>query len=307
MQSFGIDWSIRNNIDVFDPDKRLRAKYACLEDLLAALDGPSKIVIESTFGSFDLAKRREFVAECARRGHTLVMVPPRMTAKRRKAQRVPKSDAVDARIIYELGETSAARRFKPPNSALVEKRKAAARCIMELRRRYITEEGQRMPDTGSSINYVSLKDVFARKLKAKLEANNKRWRYLPMSINHRALVNPEGNDYNPVTLAAVGVAAIFADNMREFESIAGLSANGYPSQIRADLYHFNWAGGNARKKLEKTGSFVEADGTKRPVFGGRTDGLKLTEWRRGFRWLYRQVKDVAKECYEETWAPVKRR
>ena len=37
----------------------------------------------------------------------------------------------------------------------------------------------------------------------------------------------------------------------EFERIAGLYSHGYPNQIRADLHHYVWAGGNQRAKLNE--------------------------------------------------------
>jgi hypothetical protein len=106
----------------------------------------------------------------------------------------------------------------------------------------------------------------------------------------RQLALGNGKDYNLVIVAAVGVASIHARTTDEFDRLAGLYAHGYPSQIRADLHHYAWAGGNTRAKLE-----THLDGYGKRIIPSptvRLDGLTWTSYRRELRWLYRQLRRV---------------
>jgi hypothetical protein len=82
-----------------------------------------------------------------------------------------------------------------------------------------------------------------------------------------------GKEYSLPVIAAIGICALYADTREDFDFLSGLYASAYPSQIRADLHHHQWAGGNTRARLNP-------ETRKR-------DDLTLTDYRRNLRQMWR--------------------
>lgn len=299
MRRYGLDWGRRDGVEVHDPSSELDRTYPTLKALLSALPEASVLIIESTFGSFDLGEREMFENACSAAGHELYVTPPRMTERTRRKLHLKKSNLIDAEVIFHLGSTSAARRLVPRDASRVERRQRANHVLMELRRTFADYNTRLFYGVGKP-DYRKAKDVFGRHLREKLPP----FRYLQGPALYVAGKSEGGKppkDYNLVILAAVGAAALFSRNRREWECIAGLSANGYPSQIRADLYHWGWHGGNGKaNRLREIGRFEKEDGSTQPIYGGRKDGKTLSQWRRSLRHLYGLVKPIAHEAYVKT-------
>ena len=136
-------------------------------------------------------------------------------------------------------------------------REAANVRLMHLRSSFRLEDRP----SGKTFIATSAKDDFADELIARLPA----FGTLP-AIRQQALGNGE---YSKIIVAAIGVCAEQAKTIKEFDYLSGMYAHAYPSQIRADLMHYAWAGGNTRARLEID------NGTSK-----RKDGLTLTDYRR---------------------------
>jgi hypothetical protein len=250
--------------------------YPTLSFFLDALKEPTEIFLEATFESFNRKRREYFITRCAAEGHLIHTIPNRLTARVRRIELgiEDKTDDNDVQSIRHIAKTKPSCLRTPMlarNDELIAKRVEANRLLMLLR---CTGTHTKRPRS-DGYNFESMKDGLAEKLVPLLPPFE--------SLTPTQKIALGNGGYNLVVVAAVAVAAKYADNQREFDSIAGLSANGYPSQIRADLHHYNWAGGNQRSKLIQVGPHK---------FIGDREDITMSDWRRELRWLYHRLRPL---------------
>lgn len=264
------DWGLRTGVTALFPgDDEVKLFKEGTDAFLDALDGPSEIVMESTVHSFVPEDRAAFMARCAEEGHTLLFLPPRLTGRWTRELGMDKSDFSDPFVFKKMVEAGIAlKRPKPRDEEWAVRRIAANRELMLLR------------NSGK-------KDAFAKDVIKRLPP------YSTLDpVKRTALGN--GKKYSEVAIAAAAVAAKHVNNRHEFERLCGLYAHGYPSQIRADLHHWLYAGGAKRARLNGEPTSVDPK-TGAKKFGIRKrDDLTLSEWRRSLRWLYAQLRKPAK-------------
>lgn len=277
-----VDWSERRGVVSFDGSEK--RYFVDLHELLASLAEPTEIALESTFESFQTARRAEVMRLAREGGHTLKALPPRLTAKtRREMFGEDKTDEIDVEVLWHLAQNpSRTRRPANPDPALVAKREEAGRTLMLLRRsgtRVARAQQLALLEGAGKFTpprYESSKDEWARRLVAKLP------KFASLPEDTRKAIGA-GDGYSLVAVAAVGVVALVASGRREADTLMGLHAHAYPSQVRADLHHYCWAGGNTRARLDREGGWV------------RVDGLTMSAWRRSLRWLYAQLKTIVRD------------
>lgn len=264
------DWS-GGPVHAIHDDSDKVTVYAGLDHLLDALASPTTIRAEATFESFNVAKREEFLARCRREGHDFKVINPRATAKRRRALGYEeKSDEIDARVIRHLA-TDGITHFTPvvlPDEERVDARQRVNARLMDLRRTKVPRASKR-----ARLGWVfeSAKDHYAEALIEGLPPVAA----LTAAQDAALCTGPPGKRaYSKLVVAAVGVVAEEARNTREFDFLAGLYQNGYPSQVRSDLMLHRW---------------------QRAVRGK----LPFTDFRRELRWLFHQLRAAA--------APTRRR
>jgi hypothetical protein len=279
MKKIVFDWSLRRGVVAIvvseDGGKYTPVEWKPLPDrtgldlMLDSLTEPHEIIGEATFESYILEHRRDFTARCEKEGHILRTLPSRLTPRKRRALGMVKSDENDALAMVDLADKES--RFsvyhEPPADDDPEllRREGANHDLMILRA------------SGDKDKYA---DGFIARLSAFKDQPE---------VRRKALGN--GKQYNPVKVAAVAIAADYSLTQREFDQLSGLYAHAYPSQIRADLMHWGWAGGSKRPKLVKEiDPSGETDKMVPVVPSARVDGLTLTEYRRELRWLYRQIR-----------------
>ena len=289
------DWSIRNGVFTLTDNAKDVIVYPTLWAVLDELLPGDMLIGEATFLSFDVAQRERFMKEAAAKGVAFLTTPTRLTSRARKRHGLgEKSDEVDVRAIRAMVQEGIDSRLKPPAPAdpeWVELRTKANRHLMSLRR---SGELVPAPRTPGRYKFISGKDTQAKAWAEELPP----LQFEP-EVRRLALGQTVGaTDYNLVIVAAVGVAAIYARDTDEFDRLAGLHAHGYPSQIRADLHHYAWAGGNTRAKLEVIEAVGKTTGQVTRVIPSptkRLDGLTWTDYRRELRWLYRQLRKVVNQ------------
>lgn len=265
------DWSIRNGVYTLVDEAPLPAKvYQSLAHVLDLLVPGDTLVGEATFESFNLPERARLIELAKARGITFLTTPNRLTGRfrRRLFPGIDKGDEVDVQVIREIArDPSRLKAPAMPDPFWVERRKRANRRLMSLRRAGTLTPKARTP---GRFNFTSDKDIIAQEWSVKLPP------YLDQTpVRQRAL--GDGKDYSRVIVAAVGVATTEARTTREFDALAGLYAHAYPTQIRADLHHYAWAGGNQRARLNDQ---------------GKRDDLTLTDYRRELRWLYHHMTSI---------------
>ena len=260
MNEYYIDWSSRKGVLALMEGAEKPVVFETLFTFVESLNEPSIIYIEATYESFDLKKRREFEEICFNK-HVLWQTPNRLTQRMRKrlnfSEKTDENDTFAIRGVVK--QCDSLKKPRPVDQTRVLIRVIANKELMLLRRR-------------------RQKDVFAETLIVHLPS--------PETLTDTqkiALLNGDGK-YSKPTVAAVGIAAKFAYNQKGFDFLAGLHAHGYPSQIRADLHHYNWSGGNTRRKLSdhKHGY-------------GKRDDIKMSDWRREMRWLFHKLRKLYKE------------
>ena len=250
---FYADWSTNKGLKVLADDEDEVFDVPDIQMLLDAYTLPDDtLVTETTFESFDVARRAKLMQAAERVGVTWLTVPNRLTPKARKDLGLEKSDENDVRAIRHNAITRPAslRKASLPDPDRIARRAEANRVLMHMRRARVarrTEDGQ---------DVRSEKDEYALGLARSLPE-------VPEDL--RPALYGKNGKLSLTTLAAVGAAAQFASNRSEFEAICGLHANGYPSQIRSDLMYHSF---RHRAKA----------------------GCDRTTFRRAMRWLYQQVK-----------------
>lgn len=260
---YAFDWSITRGVTAVDPDGHTWHD-ATLKSLIRCIPAGSVVVGESTFDSYDLDARRHVIEYAESRNVTLLTVPARGNTRRRSAAGFPekttqnkKTDEEDARAI-QFAAVNGAHLKKP---ALVDAQWADLRD--RARRRFI------------HLRWSKQKDDYARNRMRDLPP------FMLMPLERRIALGKIEDQrlttWNPIIIAAVGVAAEFVSGRADFERLTGLYAHGYPSQFRSDLIYWGW--------------------TKQPV---KRERIRLTVYRRELRWLFRQFKQNAYPPTEET-------
>lgn len=274
------DWSMRTGVYTLIDWSQDVIVYPTLETAIKFLDPGDTLIGEATFESFNLTQRYSMIELARSRGITFLTTPTRLTGKtRRRLGYEGKSDEIDVFVVREVAQDPANLKVPAkPDPESMARRMSANDKLMDLRRSGVLTEKKRTP---GRFTFTSDKDRFADQLIAQLPP----FETLD-EVKRKALGNGKG--YSLIVVAAVGVAAAEARTTREFDHLTGLYAHAYPSQIRADLHHWAWAGGNTRAKLVQT---TGPDG-KRMITSKRVDGLTWTDFRRECRWLYHMLREV---------------
>jgi len=234
--------------------------YPTLDALLDTLTGPTRIIGEATFESYNVSRREAVINRCRAEGHELLTTPNRATGRERHDvmgyPKGVKTDSIDVGAIRHLARRNPACLKKPNivNPTWADRLDGANDEIMKLRRTYTHVESKRAK---LGFKAVSAKDTYAQTVAGLLPP----YESLPES---RKLALGDGKAYSSPLLAAAAIATKHADDRAEFERLAGLYHHGYPSQIRSDFHH--WAFRYAKKR-----------------------GVEMTDFRRECRWLFHQL------------------
>lgn len=238
--------------------------YQGIDALLDSLTEPTNIRCECTFESFSVARRANVVTRCKQDGHNFKVINPRATAKRRRAMGYEeKTDEIDVAVIRNLaldGETHFTPVVFPDDYRIALREKVNSR-LMDFRRTKIPRKSSR-----SKLGFVfdSAKDLYATEIISKLPATST----LTAAQDKALCSGPESKRvYSKCVVAAVAVIAEEASGTKEFDFLAGLYQNGYPSQIRSDLMMHRWSK-SVRGKLP------------------------FTDFRRELRWLFHAIQNA---------------
>jgi len=278
MQTLYIDWS-HGKIDVLVRSTNEHFTTRSLDALLDKLTEPTTLIMEASFESFFReTKRNDFIRRCADEGHELLTVPNRATGRWKlkfyppeqfpqyygNNAKFPDELAVDLfRKMHDGGVHLKKPRLFNENDPKISIRKEANNCLMLMRytkRPKIGKNGQELK------GMVSAKEYYAEGL---IE------NYLPNYDDleeYQKIALGNGTEYSKVIVAAVGVAAHFANgDYREFDRLSGMYHHAYPSQIRSDLHFHGWW------KTPKG---------KTP----KRDLITLSQYRKSIRWLFSNLK-----------------
>lgn len=268
------DWGLRTGVTALFPgEEEVRLYRGGTDEFLDALDGPTRIVMESTVHSFVPEDRVRFLDRCEKEGHTLLFIPPRLTGRWIRELGMDKSDFSDPFVFRKMVESGVhLKRPTRRDDAWEARRYEANRKLMLMR-----NSGQ--------------KDDYAKRLIALLPP------YKDLDDVKKAALG-DGKKYSTVAVAAAGVATEHVNNRAEFERMCGLYAHGYPSQIRADLHHYLYSGGAKRGRLNGEPISVDPKGVKKYGLRKRND-ISMSEWRRSLRWLYAQLRDAGSRVPSE--------
>ena len=270
MKQVYFDWSLRNGVTYVTDDSDEVQHVPSTDALLDQLHEPHRIICESTVHSYIRDDRLDFIERCKREGHELVSVPTRATGRWSREMRRPKSDFNDPLTIRdEVAGGAHLKRIVPHDHDLQlfrEKRTATNYELMLMR-----AKGE--------------KDAYAKSIIR---------RFLPDYADlepYEQLALGNGKEYSLVGIAALGLAAERAQDRREFERLCGLYAHGYPSQIRADIYHWLYSGGAKRGRLDGEKIFLDGESKDKGGYGlrKRKDGLSLSEFRKACHHVYAWV------------------
>lgn len=257
-----VDWSKVNGIHVVkNREVSIVSRYLSLSTFLDTLDSPSVIILEATFESYSPRRHEEFIARCGRESHIIFVTPTKLTARRRAQHGYPeKSDANDARVICKIVtiDNIHLKYAKCKDIEKIKRREAANSELMVLRR----EQDEFVGPKGG-FNYVTHKDKWATELIACIKD------FDAIDPKFKVALGNSGNDYSLTTISAVGIAARHSRDIKDFYAISGLHQNGYPCQIRADLFFWSW-----QKKCR-----------------GK---ISMDEWRKAIVWLFEQLRIPAK-------------
>lgn len=260
MTTYYADWSMRNGwtyITEQDEYPKPAITAPTHAGLLDANPRGSTLVCEGTAMSFVAGDLEIFLGMCDAHAVTLKFTATRETGRMLRELNYTKGDTVDPYAIRQIARRGGHLRLAVPRPTAdtphVIARKAANRELMLLRQ------------SGN-------KDAFANAIIASLPD------YSDLSPSQRLALG-NGKKYSATLVAAVGTAVKHSSTRDEFEQLCGLYAHGYPSQIRADIYHWNYAGGAARARLtEDKADWPDGFGLRK-----RKDGLTLSEFRRSIR------------------------
>jgi hypothetical protein len=260
MNTVYFDWSMQRGLSVLFNDEDTVRVYPNIERLLDSLTTQTTLVSEATFESFRIDKRQALIDTVHRRGHEWLTFSGRRTPRARKALELEKSDDNDVRAIRYVATYERAG-LRPASVAdstdpRVAKREAANGELMTLRRNWISIDAPRVQ---SGFKIIRQKDIYADEVIAQLPTFS-----TLDDVKRRAMGIKDGKEYSKVLVAAAAIATKYSDNRTDFEFLAGLYSNGYPSQIRSDFHHWTFRFAKAR-------------------------GATMTEFRKSCRWLYHQL------------------
>lgn len=253
---WAFDWSITRDVAAVDP-RGMSYRFKELEELIRYVPSGSTLVGESTFHSYDVRRRELVIQLAASRGVNLLTVPARGNTRRREAAGWDEKNSQSKRIDIE---DALAIQQAALNGAHLKKPAVVDDAWAELR--------ERAHKRFVYLRYSGQKEQYALDLMRRLPP----YRLQPIErmVALGRLENGELKGYNPVIVAAVGVAAEFVSGRADFERLTGLYSHGYPSQFRSDFMHWGW--GKQPKKQER---------------------ISLSMYRRELRWLFHQLKGNA--------------
>lgn len=186
---------------------------ATVEDLPDLLVVPHRIAAESTFESWDPARRGAMAALLRSRGHEILVFRPIHTARNRTEG---KSDTVDVKVIYRVATTGKLHLYPLPDP---DTEWAARR--LKANRDY-----QRMRLDG-------------RKTELQERAESILGPYQEQTEQARRVLG-SGRNYSPSLLAVVMFAAELAATRAEFERLLGLHGSAYPTLLRSEVHHHSF-------------------------------------------------------------------
>jgi hypothetical protein len=255
MKKLYFDWSGKFGLHVvtdempFPKDEKEAVQFAINYDnfdhLLANLYEPHLLHGESTYESFLPGRRERVTNMIYNAGHDIRVFSPRATPKFRrnrtlkgigivemvskedkeKKRYLPKTDAVDAFCIRELSKTLY---LKPPtteiNQTMVAIREDACEQLKIMRNSRV-----RISD-----KLISLKDYYAELISEQLPSLNNYNEVTQLCLGN------SNKKYNLVIIADIAALIRRVKTTDEFERVAGFHQNGYPNQIRSDLYWHRW-------------------------------------------------------------------
>lgn len=253
-----VDWSMnRGVVGVFDDLPH--TAFGHWPDLVAMVDEvlPATVILEATFESFSLAKRKGFLHYCADRGIAVGVVPARgNTFRRRAAEFEPMTYNRGGIIMPAWG-------LAKDNSLEHDAENAhgiRVACQAGKSVRWITSENlqpaQEWIDRFAEANKMAMlirasgrTEDYVQRLEAQLPLISE------LSLDTQLIFQRTASKkrYNLTAMRSVAVAAAFTNNRAEFDKLTGLHAHGYPCLIRADLQHFTWK--SAERKNFKYGDF----------------------------------------------------
>jgi hypothetical protein len=212
-----LDWSFKEVHVTTDGVTVLR--YASVQDLLASLASPHKILAESTFESWDAARRRSVVDTIRAAGHEIYVFRPIHTARARGSAETKKSDENDAKTIHTIGVSGRLHVYPLPSDdpEWAERRRLANREFQIIR-----DSGERGLLVDAAVSVLGP--------------------YRELDDDARSVFG-NGSGYYPALLAAVSFAAQKARSRDEFERLLGLHGSAYPSLLRSVVHHhgYRWA------------------------------------------------------------------
>lgn len=209
-----LDWSFKDVHVTFDGVDV--ARFRSVDDFLATLVRPHKIVAESTFESWDARRRRTVVEALRAAGHEIYVFRPIHTARSRGSSATEKSDANDARTIHRIVSSTRLHVYPLPDvdPAWEERRDRANREYQRLR--LAGEKAQLAEQAAAVLGPYRLLDDDAR------------------------AVLGNGSSYSPSLLAAVFFATARSRSRDEFERLLGLHGSAYPSLLRSEVHHHSF-------------------------------------------------------------------
>jgi hypothetical protein len=252
------DWSMQRGLAVIGDEGWVAdvQNFHSIDALLDTITEPTTLVSETTFESFNVDNRM------AALGHTWLVLPTKLTPRARAVLGLEKDDSNDVLAIRHVARTNPDALKRPTvDSPIAEKLTAANRELMILRRTYTTEAA---PRRKYGLLVRKQKDAYAETVLQFLPEYADLDDYLKVALG-------DGKKYSLTLVAAIAKATKHAESRREFDSLAGLHVNGYPSQIRSDLHHWRWR--FIRKARDERGA----------------NKLTISEYRRACRWLYHQL------------------
>lgn len=209
-----LDWSFRG-VHV-TTDGVTVTRHSSVDELLAVLAVPHKILAESTFESWDPVRRRDVVARLRDAGHEIYVFRPIHTARARGSAATAKSDENDARTIHSIATAGRLHVYPLPDAdpEWGERRDGANR------------EYQRIRLSGE-------KDLLVA------EAARVLGPYRDLDDSARSVLG-NGKAYSPSLLAAAYFAAQRCRSRDEFERMLGLHGSAYPSLLRSEVHHHSF-------------------------------------------------------------------
>lgn len=266
MKTAYFDWSMNRGLSVLFDDDEDVTLFANIEQLLNRLSEPHTLVSECTFESFNIDKRRALVDRVKREGHTWKTFNPRQTPRARKALGLEKTDDNDVRAIrYVASHQPQGLKLASVAEGAEHDRRKAMRDAANLELMLMRRDYAYLPSARSKlgVKIVKRKDVFAQEI---IDS------HLPAysDLNEfEALAWGNGKKYSLTLIAAVSVASRHSESRADFDYLTGLSANGYPSQIRSDVHWWRYR-------------------------YAREQGLTLSDFRREVRKLYHTLAPTMK-------------